>query len=169
MTPEEKYQEISADAEELFESVLKKMAMPFDVSFQLVCCNTQKNLIKLSKVSDIYSYLTKKQVLVIFNDYFVTTLDKISAEILVQQELDKIDFDTNNGTIKLKKPELSTSVGVIKKYGIEEVARANQLEDLVARQKQDSDSDQATREAVADRVEVRGFSRSNGGVDFLED
>ena len=45
------------------------------------------------------------------------------------------------GKIKMIKPDLTTFSSLINKYGIEKIARANQVEELYSQQKGDVDFD----------------------------
>jgi hypothetical protein len=170
MLPEEKYTPISDSTIELFNGIVEGLAFPFNVTFEFVCNKTQKCLIKISKFSDVVVFMTKKQILVQFNETYLDVLDDVSAEILIRQELDKLEFNANSGQIKLSKPELSTSVGVIKKFGIEKVAEANKLEELLTEQKADAKTDAEQSEIDAVRNSARYVAssiESDSGVDFI--
>jgi hypothetical protein len=47
----------------------------------------------------------------------------------------------DTGKIKMVKQDLTTFSGLINKYGIEKVAKANKVEELYAEQKQDAEED----------------------------
>lgn|SRR5574343_795374 len=147
---ETKFHEVSEDTKEVFDRIVDKQALPFNIKFHLLSNETQKCLIKINKVSDMYQYITKYDMIVIFNEIYLTALDELSCEILIQQELDRMQCDIQSGKIKMAKPELSTSVGVIKKYGIDDVAKANQLEELYKQQKEDDQLDPVTERTNAD-------------------
>ena len=160
---EQNFHEVSAEAEEIFNNVTSKIALPFTVNFKLISNEKQKCLVLISKISDVYSYLTGHHVLVSFNDSYISALDDKAKEILIQQELDRLKFNMKTGKISMGSPELSTSVGVIKKYGIDEVARANKLEELYDEQKSD-DEQKNDRESA----EIHANNLHDDGVSFLE-
>jgi len=165
---EEKFHEVSQKAEDAFNNVVSKIALPYTINFKLIGNDTQKNLVKLSKVADVYSYLTSLQVLVIFNNTYIDALDDEAVEILIQQELDRLQFNMKTGKISISAPELQTSVGVVKKYGIDEVARANKLEELYAEQKADDDPNARNLAAEkADYIASTLANSSNEEVEFL--
>ena len=78
-------------------------------------------------------------VVSINEDIFDKFEDDISIEILFSQEIDKITMNMESGKITLIKPGLTTFSGIVNKYGIEEVARANQVEELTVSQKEDQE------------------------------
>ena len=147
---ETKFHDVSEDTREVFDRIVDKQTLPFNIKFHLLSNETQKCLIKINKVSDMYQYITKYDMIVVFNEIYLTALDELSCEILIQQELDRMQCDIQSGKIKMAKPELSTSVGVIKKYGIDDVAKANQLEELYKQQKEDEQLDSVSEKNNAD-------------------
>jgi hypothetical protein len=54
-----------------------------------------------------------------------------------ETEIDKISVDTQSGKIKLIKPDLTTFSSLISKYGVDKVAKANQIEELYQQQVKD--------------------------------
>lgn len=158
-----KFHDASDETQELFNKIVEKLALPFAIKFHILATESQKCLIKISKVSDLYQHITKYDIIVMFNETYIDALDEQSCQILIQQELDKLECDLNSGKIKIGKPELSTSVGVIKKYGIDDVAKANQLEELFKQQKDDG---QLTDGAVVNTT-ISKKSKDDDAVDFL--
>jgi hypothetical protein len=71
----------------------------------------------------------------------MSVFDEESIQILMEQEIDKISVNMDSGKIKMVKPDLNTFSGLINKYGIEKVAKANKVEELYAEQKQDAEED----------------------------
>lgn len=76
------------------------------------------------------------------NEDLFRVFDEESITILIEQELDKVSINIDNGKIKLIKPDLTTFSGIVSKYGIEKVARANQVEELYNQQKKDSQEEE---------------------------
>jgi phosphoribosylformylglycinamidine (FGAM) synthase PurS component len=147
--PVEKYFELSEDTVEAIKEIVSKMAMPFQVNFRYLGNAKQKTLIAVSKMQPQIAYMTNLHVLVQINEDYFDKFDEESKVILIRQELDRLQFDANSGSIKIAKPELTTSVGCITKYGIEAVARANKLQDLYADQQADVGQEQLEEMANA--------------------
>lgn len=125
------FSEISEDTDAFFKSIMKKINQPFVLKFKLINHSKLKTAVKVQKVADVYQYISNADVLVFFNEEIFDKLDNGAKEILLRQELDKITVNGDNGKIKLVKPDVVTFSGILKKYGFEKVARANQLNDLV--------------------------------------
>lgn len=136
-----KFYSLSEDTIEVFNEVFKKKSFPIDVNFQFVGCESQKNLIKISKIPDQFSFLLDRELLVTINEDLVSVFDNESVQILIEQEIDKVSINIDTGKIKLIKPDLTTFSSLITKYGIEKIARANQVEELYEQQKKDGEDD----------------------------
>jgi hypothetical protein len=131
------YYNISDETKALFKSVYDKKSFPTNIQFQFIGNEKQKTLIKITKLQDHFAYLLDAELLVVLNEALLNVFDETSVQILIEQELDKITISIDNGKIKLIKPDLTTFSGIVNKYGIESVARANQVEDLYHKQQQD--------------------------------
>lgn len=133
----DKFYEVSDDAKKSFYDVFNKKTFPVSIGFQFVGSSKQKHLLKISKIADQYAFLLEKELLVSINEDLLEVFDKESVGILIEQELDKVSIDSNSGKIKMVKPDLSTFSALITKYGVEKVARANQVEELYDQQVKD--------------------------------
>lgn len=132
-----KYYELSDETISKFNEVFNTKTFPLAVRFQFVGCESQKQLIKISKMPEHFEFLLEKELLIIMNEDLFRVFDDESITILIEQELDKISISIDTGKIKLVKPDLTTFSGIVSKYGIEKVARANQVEELYDQQKKD--------------------------------
>jgi hypothetical protein len=136
-----KFYNLSEDTIQTFKTVFQKKSFPFNIGFQFIGSESQKNLIKINKISDQFSFILEKELLISINEDLMMVFDEESVEILIEQEIDKISVNIDTGKIKMVKPDLSTFSSLINKYGIEKIAKANKVEELYAEQKQDQDED----------------------------
>jgi hypothetical protein len=136
-----KFYKISDDTISIFKSVFTKKSFPFNVGFEFVGCESQKNLIKISKLPDQFAFVLEKELLIQINEDLMNVFDEESIQILIEQEIDKISVNMDTGKIKMIKPDLNTFSSLINKYGIEKIARANKVEELYTQQKEDNQED----------------------------
>jgi hypothetical protein len=129
-----KFYDVSSDTQDTFFKVFNKKTFPLSIKFQFVGAEKQKSLIKITKLPDQYSFLLDKELLVQVNEDLISVFDEESVTILIEQEIDKISVDTQSGKIKLIKPDLTTFSSLISKYGVDKVAKANQIEELYQQQ-----------------------------------
>jgi len=138
----DKFQELDETTKETFMRVFEKKAFPMAMRFQFIGNVKQKELVKLTKLPDHYAFILDKELMVSFNENLLDAFDDDeSVDILIETELDKITIDPKSGKIKLVKPDLTTFAGIINNYGIESVARANQISDLYDQQQKDGQVD----------------------------
>jgi hypothetical protein len=129
-----KFYEVSQDTIDTFFKVFNKKTFPMSVNFQFIGCENQKALIKISKLPDQYAFLMNKELIVSMNEDLFSVFDEVSITILIEQEIDKISIDGQTGKIKMIKPDLTTFSSLISKYGVDKVAKANQIEELYNQQ-----------------------------------
>ncbi len=132
-----KFYEVSDDTIGKFNEILNKKTINTQLGFQFIGSEKQKSLLKITKISDPFSFLLNKELLVTVNEDLFSVFDEESILILVEQEIDKIVVEMESGKIKMIKPDLNTFSALINKYGVEKVARANQVEELYNQQKSD--------------------------------
>ena len=135
----ETYYEVDSTTEELFLEVFNKKSLPVNVKLLFQGNSKQKQLIKVSKISDQYSFALGKELLISFNEDLLNVFDDESITILIEQEIDKININMESGKIKL---DLNTFSSIVNKYGVEKVGRANQVEELYHKQKADAKGDE---------------------------
>ncbi len=164
-----KFYELSVDTIADIQKVIDTLALSFNLRIKMVGNTKLKSLIKLQKVSDIYSFLYNTDLILYFNeDYYMTlqtdTEHTENAEILMYQELDRLEFNIEKGTFKIAKYKVQTTTGVIKKFGIDAVANANEISELYAKQKDDKNQDKAQ---FANQINNISKKKNNKGVEFL--
>lgn len=132
----------SKDAEDAFYEVFNKKSFPVGIKFLFQGNEKQKEMIKISKIPDQYSFVMEKEIMVSINEDILNVFDEESVIILMEQEIDRININIQSGKIKLIKPDLSTFSSLINKYGVEKVARANKVEELYQEQVKDGKTDE---------------------------
>ena len=63
-----KFSEVTDDTQKDFDSVLKKMNNPFTLQFLLLHNEKLKTAVKVQKVSEVYQFICKADVIVFFNE-----------------------------------------------------------------------------------------------------
>ena len=137
----EQYHELEDYIVDHFKESEKKLSIPVDIKYVFQADNKQKTLIKLIKINDRYSSLLGADMLVSFNEDYYDAFDDEAKDILIDQELALVEFDLEKGTIKLGRADLITSSGIIKKYGVDAVERANQVRDLYNQQQSEKEAE----------------------------
>ena len=136
----DRYYKLSQDTIDDFMGVYNKKAFSLDINFEFIGDKKLKNLIKISKLPEDISFVLGKDLKVTINEDLISVFDEESIVILIEQELDKINYNIDSGKIKMVRTDLNTFSSLVNKYGVEKVARANKVEDLYNEQKKDSES-----------------------------
>lgn len=139
---EAKFYDLSEDALLTVSQIIEKMALPFNIKIKYLGSTKLKKLISLKKTSDEISYINGIDLIVFINEDYLIKLDDKNAEILLTQEFDRLQFDISKGTFKIAKFELQTNTGILNKYGIDAVAEANELSELLTQQIKDGKEDE---------------------------
>lgn len=134
----DRFYELSEDTINDFLDVFKGKSFPIEIKFQFIGDSKQKNLVKIAKIADDYAFVLQKELKVTINEDLLNAYDEESIQILFEQEIDKININLDSGKIRLVKTDLNTFSGLVNKYGVEKVTRANGVENLYQEQKEDS-------------------------------
>jgi len=134
----DRFDELSEDTINDFMNTFNKKSFPIPIKFEFIGDSKQKNLIKIAKIADDYSFILGKDLKVSINESLLNAYDEESIQILFEQEMDKININIDSGKIKLVKTDLNTFSSLVNKYGVEKVARANKVEELYQEQQKDA-------------------------------
>lgn len=137
----EQFHELADYVVEYFNDIEQKLGLSVDMKYVYQADDKQKTLIKIIKIADRYAVLLKADFLISFNEDYFDNFDDEAKNILIDQELALIEIDYEKGTKKMGKADLITSSGVIKKYGVDAVERANHVSSLFNQQLADKSKD----------------------------
>lgn len=163
MSTESKFYDLSEDTLSQVQDIIVKMALPFNIKIKYLGNSKMKKLITLKKASDELSHINAIDLLLFINEDYLLKLEGTNAEILLTQELDRLHFDIATGKFKIAKFPLQTTTGVLKKYGIEAVAEANELSDLFTQ----STKDGKANEFDANSTDAKAKVKKKKDVEFL--
>lgn len=163
MSTESKFYDLSEDTLSQVNAIIGQMALPFNIKIKFLGNSKMKKLIELKKATDILSHINAIDLLLFINEDYLLKLEGANAEILMTQELDRLHFDIATGKFKIAKFPLQTTAGVLKKYGIEAVAEANELSELFTQQTKDGKGS----EFDANSGEVKAKVKRKKDVEFL--
>jgi len=138
----EDFLELEEDVIEFVKSVEKDFNLPLDITFKYVANVKQKQLIKFTKIPDMYacdSVLNADIMVVVNNDYY-DNFDDETKKVLIEKEYDRIDFNYEKGTIKVINPKINVNSGFVAKHTWEKVSDALKLEEEYEQQRKDKEN-----------------------------
>lgn len=132
-----KFTLLREDVVDFFESIEKNLNLPIDAKYKFLNNPKQKCLIKISKLSDQMVLLTNSDLLIQINEVYFDRFDEEISKILIENELNRLEFNIDKGTIKIAKSDISTSNGIVSKYTFKSVSKAFETEKLLTKQLKD--------------------------------
>jgi hypothetical protein len=124
-----RYFELQDETIEFFNDVVQNLAFPMRINFKVIGDSKQKALIVVKKVSPVYEFVTESQILVTINEDLYDLMSGDDAtELLFREAINNIELNVESGAVKVVKPNLYTSTGIVERYGLEAVKRAKDLE-----------------------------------------
>lgn len=136
----DRFYDLSEDTIQMFNNVVENKAFPVNLKFKFVGDSKQKKLIKIAKVSDDLRFAFNVDLKVVINEDLIDAYDESSINILIEQEVDRIEYSLDKDKLRLVKHDLNTFSSLVNKYGIENIARANKVEELYQQQLNDGKS-----------------------------
>src|SRR5690606_20395873 len=125
---------VTEDFDKFFKDIWNNFYFNNNIRCVLVGNNKLKMPLKISKISDVYQYLTDKDILIQVNEDFFDAMDDNEIKrILLEQDLAKIEYDSESGKLKLKTHDFNSNSNIMLKWTPDKVFRANQvLKELLA-------------------------------------
>jgi hypothetical protein len=160
MSAEKEFYELSDDTLQCINSLIERMALPFNIKVKCLGTSKQKAVCKLQRASKIVQHMNAIDLFIYINEDYYMKMEELAAEILIYQELDRLQFNISKGTFKIAKYPLQTTIGVLKKYGIDAVAEANQLTELITQQEKDG-------KETTEQVKLDPAKKIRKDVEFL--
>lgn len=136
----EDYLEIEQDIIDFIKSVERQFNIPIDITYKYVVNRKQKQLIKFTKIPDLYANesLLNADIVAVINDEYFDNFDDETKKILIEKEFDRIDFNFEKGIIKITNPKINVNKGFVEKHTWNRVSDALRLEEEFEQQRKDN-------------------------------
>ena len=124
-----KYNEVYADTQRLFDSVIDETGLEQVINFKVLSCNSlKKKACDAVKAGDIVKYMTEKDIIILVNEPVFERLTEEQRKIAAEEAVAKVGFDYEKDKIVMSQPDVSTFSLVLVKHGNDKVI---QLKDAV--------------------------------------
>jgi predicted metallopeptidase len=139
----EDFLEIGDDIIEFIKGIEKEFNIPIDITFKYVVNRKQKQLIKFTKIPDMYANTSSlnADIMVVVNDEYFDNFDNDTKKILIEKEFDRIDFNFEKGTIRVSNPKINVNNGFVEKHSWDKISNAIKLEEEFEQQRKDKEKD----------------------------
>ena len=115
-----KFEEVFPDVQEIFDTVIDITELERFIDFKVIANNKLKEICKVAKTNDVTKYLGGVDVVIIVNQLIFDQLPTSMQEMVAIEALTYVHFDDEKDKVTIKKPDVSTFSGVLKKYGYDE-------------------------------------------------
>lgn len=143
-----KIEKASEDVVDLFGEVCEKTSIPHWVMFEILCNNQQKEIYKITKLSDVVEILTDGvNFSVVINEEIFDGLPHDMQEVLLEECLAGVSVNDSD-VISLNKPNFNTHTGVLQKFGHQDIIALHEsIKSLYDEKKQREDEEKAQKKA----------------------
>jgi Putative phage metallopeptidase len=118
-----KYHELFEDNKDLFTSFIQQIDSLNEVNIKVLGCNTLKEICKVQKATDILKHMTNDDVIILLNENIFEQLDAEQKNIVIEENVARIYFDSEKEKIVLIKPDVNTFSLLLRKYGYNKYER----------------------------------------------
>jgi len=139
----EDFEKLEQDIIDYIKNVEKEFNIPIDITFKYVSNIKLKQLIKFTKIPDLYGNdaMLNGDIVVVVNDEYFDNFDDETKTVLIEKEFDRIDFNFEKGTIKVTNPKININNGFVEKHGWDKISDAIKLEEEFEQQRKDKEAD----------------------------
>lgn len=108
-----------SETEDLYAEVIAKHGLDKFMRIVIVSDNKLKDLFKVVKSSPLLKYRSGDDINIIINETIFDGLTDEQRNIVVEESLAGIHYDTEKDKIVITKPDVVTFSGILSKYGFE--------------------------------------------------
>lgn len=120
------YEEVSKETQQLFDDVLNSTTINDQmVDFKVLHSDSLKDVIyEVKKQTDLQIFLSEGiNIVVIINETLFDQLEDDQKVIIIEEALNGILVNNENGKITIEKYDFNTYTGILQKHGIETMVR----------------------------------------------
>ena len=116
-----KYEKVSDETLSLFNNVLISSGLDTVISVRMVVDNTQKTVVKLTKVTPMYKFITGKDLIIAVNEEILDDVPVIQQNMCIQESLEGVSYDFEKESLAIKSKDFNTFRSFLGKYSINEL------------------------------------------------
>lgn len=145
------YAEVFDSTQKIFDEIIKKADLERVMSVKILTNNRAKEIGKVVKANDLLNYLAKEDVIIVINEEIFEKLDADQKIMVADDLVTAISFNFENDSITITKPDIHCHSGILKKYGMDNVIKTQELIKLIFSQREDKEKEKKANEK-ADKI-----------------
>ena len=141
-----KYFDLMEDLEGYFTRAFSAAGLERVVNLRVIGCQNQKNVYEPpKKVTGVYNFLTKEDVVITVNEQIFEMLEESHRVMIAEEAIAHISFDFEKDKLSITKPDFTAFSLMVSKYTFDEVKRLKDILKELSSQKEDSEEPQEAR------------------------
>jgi hypothetical protein len=137
-----KYFDLSEDLEAYFTRAFSTAGLERVVNLRVIGCENQKTVYTPpKKVTGVYNFLTKEDVVITVNEQIFEMLEEQHRVIIAEEAIAHVGYDFEKDKLLIAKPDFYAFSGQITKYTYSEVKRCKDVLNALYSQKEDSEEE----------------------------
>lgn len=141
-----KYFDLMEDLEGYFTRAFSKAGLERVINLRVIGCQNQKSVYEPpKKVTGVYNFLTKEDVVITVNEQVFEMLEENHRIMIAEEAIAHINFDFEKDKLSIVKPDFTAFSLMVSKYTFEEVKRLKDVLTALYSQKEDSEEPEEVR------------------------
>jgi len=137
-----KYFDLSEDLEAYFTRAFSTAGLERVVNLRVIGCENQKTVYTPpKKVTGVYNFLTKEDVVITVNEQIFEMLEEQHRVIIAEEAIAHVGYDFEKDKLLIAKPDFYAFSGQITKYTYNVVKRCKDVLNALYSQKEDSEEE----------------------------
>lgn len=114
-----KYEEPFEETIDLYNQLIEQAGLSNFVNITILTNNKAKEIFKVNKANELLKYRTGDDIIIVLNEKIFDQLTEEQREIVAEESLASIHFDSEKDKIVISKPDVVTFSGILAKYSFD--------------------------------------------------
>lgn len=114
-----KYEQPFEDTQEIFDSVIATTGLENYITITILSNNKAKKLFDVVKANELLKFRTGDDLIIVLNEKIFEKLTDQQKQIVAEQALAYVSYDTENDKLIVTKPDFLEHTGILAKYGFD--------------------------------------------------
>jgi hypothetical protein len=114
-----KYTEVFEETQDLYNQLIERAGLSNYVNITILANDKAKDIFKVNKANELLKYRTGDDIIIILNEKIFDQLTPEQREIVAEESLASIHFNTEKDKIEISKPDVVTFSGILAKHGFD--------------------------------------------------
>lgn len=138
-----KYEEPFEDTTDLYDKYIEKAGLSNFINITVLTNNKAKDIYKVNKANELLKYRTGDDIIIVINENVLDKLDEADKEMVIEESISSIHYNTEKDRIEISKPDVVTFSGILSKHGFEKWNRVRETISLLFESEKQTEAENA--------------------------